>query len=102
MIVMRLVGDSAMIQTEFTDRQWALIDEALFNNNPLLAIKLIRKEHGGLGLHQAGDIMHSRYKKLRDESPDRFRAMVAYSSRLETSMLQTSLPDFLMFSDSPA
>jgi hypothetical protein len=61
-----------MERIDLTDEQWLAVDEALFENNPLLAIKLIRQQFSRLGLHQAGDVMHSRYKLLREQSPQRF------------------------------
>lgn len=59
---------------DLTEEEWLAIDDALFDNNPLLAVKLVRQRIAGLGLHQAGDVMRSRYLFLRRTSPQRFTA----------------------------
>ncbi len=60
-----------MDEVDLADAQWLAVDEAIFDNNPLLAVKIVR-QHTGLGLHAAGDVLHSRYRLLRQRSPQRF------------------------------
>ena len=60
-----------MSEPLLTDVQFAEIDALLFANDPLRAARRSR-EVTGLGLHASGDIMHERYRKLREESPDKF------------------------------
>jgi hypothetical protein len=57
---------------DLTEEQWRAVDEALLDNKPLIAVKLVRQQIAGLGLHQAGDVMRSRYEFLRRTSPQRF------------------------------
>jgi hypothetical protein len=57
---------------QLTDQQWRLIDELLFDENPLMAVKRIR-EITGMSLHDSGALMHDRYKKLRQSFPEKFR-----------------------------
>ena len=54
-----------------TDDRWLAVDEAIFSNIPLLAVKIVR-QHRGLGVHAAGDVMYARYRLLRERSPQRF------------------------------
>jgi hypothetical protein len=53
------------------ENDWTAIDEAIFANLKLPAIKQICALKG-CGIGDATEILTDRYKKLRTESPDRF------------------------------
>jgi hypothetical protein len=59
-----------MSQT-LTEEQWNLVDEDLFAGNKLQAVMKIR-QFTGLNLSEVGEMMYSRYRKLRDEQPHKF------------------------------
>ena len=54
-----------------TEEQWQPIDEAIFANLKLPAIRHIRAA-SGCSLKEAIDVLYERYAKLRAEAPDRF------------------------------
>jgi hypothetical protein len=58
-------------QPLLSEDQLTEIDSLLFANNPLRAVKRIR-EITGLGVHKSGDIMHERYRELRERYADKF------------------------------
>ena len=51
---------------------WQTIDELLFDNNVLVALKTMRIETG-CGVNQLLDLVHARFDKLAAEYPERFR-----------------------------
>jgi len=59
------------MSASISGEQWLPIDETIFANMKLPAIERIRALTG-CGISDAIVILSDRYKKLRDQSPERF------------------------------
>jgi hypothetical protein len=57
--------------TSITDEQWPPIDEAIFANLKLPAIRQIQAVNG-CSLREALDVLYERYEKLQTEAPEQF------------------------------